>query len=554
MDDPSRLRRLIQVGCGVLAPLELDAVLRSVTDAAREITGAEYAALGVLDGSTKEVSRFITSGMEPDLAREIGSPPRGRGVLGELIRDPVPLRLADVGSHPRSFGFPPYHPKMSSFLGVPIMIRGSAYGNLYMTEKAGAEEFSDHDQEAAEILATWAAIAIEHAGLYADLKERQTALQQALRQLEAGADISKALDSETDLTRILELIVKRARALVEARTVAVFLLRGEELHLAAATGEMAERLWGMAHPLSGSDLGRAARSATPNRLQGPLQPQEGDLRGQLGAEAALLAPLQAHGEGLGVLVAFDRLADGPDFGEEDLRLLRAFASSAATAVAIAQTVEERRLRDRIEASERERHHWAHELHDETLQQLAAIRIKLATSLRANPTETEALAGASREAVEGLEREITALSRLISELRPIPLETMGLDQALESLAEESAERGDFEAEVSVAIETELSAEQERSIYRLVQESLNNVVKHSGAARASVSVFAEGPTLVIRIEDDGGGFDVSQTQSSIGLNGMRERIELLGGTLLLHSAPGDGTRVTARIPAKTPRHDA
>ena len=478
MDDPSRLRRLIDVGCSVLAPLDLDTVLQSVADAAREITGARYSALGVLDGSKQELAQFITSGIEPGIADEIGSLPRGRGVLGELIRHPEPLRLADVGSHPRSFGFPPHHPQMRTFLGVPIVIRDEAFGILYMTDKDGGEEFSDLDQEAAGILATWAGIAIEHAGLYRDLSEREGALQRALRQVEASVDIAEALDSETDLKRILELIVKRARALVEARTVAVFLLRGSDLHLAAATGAEAEGLEDWTIPVAGSELGEAVRTLAPRRLSGTEQPPEKGLRERLGGEVALLVPLQAAAGGLGVLVACDRLA-GDDFGGEDARLLKAFASSAAMAVAMAQSVEQQRLRERIDAAERERHHWAHELHDETLQQLAAIRIKLATALRPGSESAEALAKASREAVDGLEREIAALSRLIGELRPIPLETLGLDQALESLAQESAERGSFEAEASIALDAPLSSEQERAIYRLVQESLNNIVKHSGA---------------------------------------------------------------------------
>ena len=535
------------MGCSVLAPLDLDVVLRSVVEAARETTGARYAALGVLSDSKQELSQFLSSGIEPEVEAQIGDPPRGRGVLGELIRNPVSLRLADVSSHPRSFGFPPHHPSMRTFLGVPILVRGEAFGNLYMTEKTDGGSFGDLDQETAEILATWAGIAIEHARLYRNLSDREGALQRALRQVEASADIAEALDSETDLERILGLIVERARALVEARTVAVFLQRGTELTLAAATGEETERVRGWAVPVEGSELGETVRTLVPRSLSGPPQPREHGLRERLGAEVALLVPLQAHAGGLGVLVACDR-PDGEEFGEEDGRLLRAFASSAAMAVAMAQSVEQQRLRERIDAAERERHHWAHELHDETLQQLAAIRIKLATALRGG-TDAEALAQASREAADGLEREIAALSRLIGELRPIPLETLGLDQALESLAQESAERGSFEAETAIVLEVPLTTEQERAIYRLVQESLNNVVKHSGADRAWIGASPADGSLAISVRDDGCGFDVEATPAGVGLNGMRERIELLGGDLEIDSSAGEGTLVSARIPIES-----
>ncbi|MFN8161948.1 MAG: GAF domain-containing sensor histidine kinase [Solirubrobacterales bacterium] len=544
MDDPLRLKRLIDVGRGVLAPLELEEVLESVAEAAREITGARYAALGVLAPDRGELVSFVHSGMDPETARRIGATPRGRGVLGELTRNPVPLRLADVSSHPRSFGFPPHHPPMASFLGVPILVRGEAYGNLYMAEKDGAAEFGPDDEEAAETLAAWAGIAIEHARVYADLSRREVELARALRQVEASMDITEALDSETDLTRILELIAKRARALVEAATVAVYLRRGERLVMAACTGGRARRV---AHPLEGTELGATVRTLAARRLSGePAAPEHG-LREQLGAEEALLIPLQSHGTGLGVLVACDRAPGGPGFDEEDTRLLRAFASSASTAVETAQKVEQQRLRDRIEASELERHHWAHELHDETLQQLAAIRIRLAAALRSREDDPAAVARAAQDAVDGMEREITALSRLIGELRPIPLETLGLDRALESLAEESAERGSFRVETEISLRSDFPADHERAIYRLVQESLNNVVKHAGASRVRVEAAPDDGSVRLVVEDDGDGFDVDATPAGVGLNGMRERIELLGGSLEMRSEPGAGTTVVARVPA-------
>lgn len=544
MDDPSRLRRLIDAGSGVLAPLDLDTVLHSLTDAARETTGASYAALGVLDESKQELAQFITSGIEPEIAAQIGDLPRGRGVLGELIRNPVALRVDDVRSHPSSFGFPPNHPPMRTFLGVPIMIRGEPFGNLYMTEKSGGGAFGDLDQESAEILATWAGIAIEHARLYTELRDHESALQRALSQVEASADIAEALDSETDLERILELIVERGRDLVEARTVAVFLQRGRVLTLASATDPPPAQMDDWTIPVAGSALGEAMQTLIQRSLSGPPKPAEHGLRERLGAEIAILVPLQAHAGGLGVLVACD--PEGGEWSEEGSRLLKAFASRAAMAVAMAQSVEQQRLRERIDAAERERHHWAHELHDETLQQLAAIRIKLATALRGRSSEPGSLEEASSDAVDSLEREIAALSRLIGELRPIPLETLGLDQALESLAEESAERGSFEAETRIAFEGRLSAEQERAIYRLVQESLNNVIKHSRAERAEIAAGPDDGSLAISVRDDGCGFEVEGTQPGVGMNGMRERIELLGGELEIRSSPGEGTLVSARIP--------
>ena len=157
----------------------------------------------------KSLERFVTLGIDDELRARIGDLPTGRGVLGELIRDARPLRIGDVGSHPASYGFPPGHPPMHSFLGVPIMIRGEAWGNLYLTEKDGGGEFDQADEYSAVILADWAAIAIENARLFRDAQSRRAELEMAVRRLRAATEIMRALDGETDIARVLELVVKR---------------------------------------------------------------------------------------------------------------------------------------------------------------------------------------------------------------------------------------------------------------------------------------------------------------------------------------------------------
>src|SRR5205809_4017989 len=163
--DEEHLRRLLEVGRTLVEQLELEAVLDRLLETARELTGAQYAALGILDDDRRELERFVTRGIDDETHRTIGELPRGRGILGLLIEEPAPMRLADVGEHPRSYGFPPGHPPMRSFLGVPVLIRGRAWGNLYLTEKDGGD-FTEADEESAVILADWAAIAIENARLY----------------------------------------------------------------------------------------------------------------------------------------------------------------------------------------------------------------------------------------------------------------------------------------------------------------------------------------------------------------------------------------------------
>jgi signal transduction histidine kinase len=375
--DEHRLRRLIEAGRSLVSELDLELVLERLLEAARELTGARYAALGILNAERSELEGFITLGIDRENRTTIGDLPRGRGVLGLLISEPKPLRLADVGEHPRSYGFPPGHPQMSSFLGLPILIRGEAYGNLYLTDKQGADEFTEADEEAGVVLAEWAAIAIENA----------------------------------------------------------------------------------------------------------------------------------------------------------------------------RSVAEDRLRHSISAAERERGRWARELHDETLQGLGALRVLLASGLRAG--SPKALEGAVAEATSQLDTEIESLRALIAELRPAALDEIGVEAAIQGLADRvSATAGlDVETELSLSRQEGNSrpgSELDSTIYRLVQEALTNVAKHSRAEHVRLSVVERNGAVEIRVLDDGVGFDPSARHGGFGLLGMRERVAMVGGSFELTSAPGAGATMRAVIP--------
>jgi len=542
-----RYRRLLDVGTTLLSELDLESVLRSVVEAARELTGAEYAALGVLDREQKELERFIYLGIDDETKRSIGNLPRGRGILGELIREPSPLRLRDVNQHPHAYGFPPGHPPMRSFLGVPIAIRGEAYGNLYMTEKEDGAEFTEADEQAARTLATWAGIAIENARLYTTLSEREAEIEQALRRAETSVDIARAVGGETDVERVLDLIVKRARALVEARTLLVLLRKGGRLVVAAQAGQVGPEVDRLTIPTEDSVFQAAMQERVAQHLKRGSPPSEARLRERLGAEVALVVPLLFRGRAVGALVALDREAGGSEFDQDDLRLLQAFAASAATAVTTAQTVESERLQQQVEIGELERKRWARELHDDTLQGLAAIRISLATALQSDaPDRAEKIANAAEETVDRLEGQINELSRLINDLRPASLERLGLAGALRALAEECGTRGNLEVRADIELDGELSGEEERVVYRLAQEGLNNVVKHSAAQHATLSAkLADGAVRIV-VEDDGSGFDATAVVEGRGLIGMRERVALLGGEIDVRSEPAGGTAMVVTLP--------
>lgn len=543
-----RFRRLVDVGTALLSELDQEAVLRSVVEAARELSGAEYAALGVLNRDHTELERFIYLGIDDETKRQIGNLPRGRGVLGELIREPEPLRLADVNQHRHAYGFPPGHPPMHTFLGVPITVRGETFGNLYMTEKQGGVEFDEEDEAAATTLATWAGIAIENARLYTALSEREAEIESALRRSETSVDIARAVGGETDVERVLDLIVKRARALVEARTLLVLLRRGGRLVVVAQAGVVGDEVERLTIPTEDEVFQAAMQERVAQHLEPGSPPSEARLRERLGAESALVVPLLFRGYAVGTLVALDREAGG-EFDEEDLRLLQAFATSAATAVATAQSVEAERLQQQVEIGERERQRWAQELHDDALQGLAAIRISLATALQSEgENRAERIEAAASETVERLADQIGELDRLINDLRPASLERLGLPGALQALAEECSARGGLAIETEIEIAEKLSSEEERVVYRLVQEALNNVMKHASANGASISARLVDHQVQIAVKDDGCGFNLEAVGNGRGLLGMRERIELLGGEIEVHSEADGGTEIAARVPIK------
>ncbi len=542
-----RLRRLIDVGCGLLSQLEPEAVLEQVLQTACEITGARYAALGVLDADRRELDRFITRGIDEDTHRLIGELPRGRGLLGVLIDNPQPLRIPDVGGHPKSYGFPPGHPPMASFLGVPVLIRGQVWGNLYLTEKEGSAEFDAVDEESAVILAAWAAIAIENARLYESVGARRDELEQSARRLEAAHTIAVAVGAEMELDQVLELIAKRGRALVQARSLVILLRDGADLVVATSAG-VTEPAIGTRLPIDGSTTGQVLMSGEMRRIsdvaaQLLLSPTQ---LGVVEAQTALLAPLVYRGRGLGVLAAFDHGADQATFSEDDEATLRAFAASGATAVALAQTVQHDRLRHSLEAAEAERRRWARELHDETLQGLGGLRVILSAALRR--LEHDDLGELLREAVGHVEREIENLRAIITELRPAALDELGLVPAIEALvARVSAVEG-LEIECRVDVPSQgrrIGADLETTVYRLVQEALTNVAKHAGAAHVRVAVETADGRLAVEISDDGGGFDPAATTNGFGLAGMRERVGLSGGQLSVRPSAA-GTTVRAELP--------
>jgi signal transduction histidine kinase len=544
--ETDRLRGLIDAGIALSSELSLEAVLEKLLRTAATLTGAQYAALGVIDRSGQTLERFLTHGIDDETHAAIGELPRGRGILGVLIRDARPLLLGDIADDPRSVGFPRSHPPMKTFLGVPILLRGVAYGNIYLTEKENGEEFAEEDLELTQLLAAQAAVAIENARLY----ESST---RWLRQLESLNEIGNALASELELEPLLALVARHLRELVDARIVMIALPDADDsLRVTAADGAGTYGLVGLRLELDGSKAGRVLERARSERVDAVLEDLEIDQQAarRLGVHSGIYVPLLVQGRAIGILIAHDKNGSDPRFRDDDVRLAETLAVRAATAVDLSERVSRDAVRRVVAAQELERKRLARELHDETGQALTSVLLGLKTVEDAE--DEPAMRTAAAELRELLVATLQDVRRLAVELRPKALDDFGLEAALERLADTFREQTGIGVEVEARTGDRLPAEIETALYRIVQEALTNVVKHAQAKRVSIVVTRKHRSVAALIEDDGGGFEPDGEAKGeghgLGLVGMRERVSLLGGRLAVETAIGVGTTVVAEVPLK------
>jgi len=538
----SRLRSLLEAGIALTSELSLDALLQRLVELAAELTGARYAALGVIDGSGSQLERFLTHGIDAETHAAIGELPRGRGILGVLIREAAPLRLHDLADDPRSVGFPPNHPPMCSFLGVPVLLRGVAYGNLYLTEKEGGQDFTEEDQELVGLLAGQAAVAIENARLY----ESATRWSQ---QLESLHEVIRSVAGETDLRALLTLIAERLRELIDARLVLIALPAPDgDLRIEAADGAGATELVGGRLASAASKSGRVLERRQSARVDSVLDDPEVDQdeARRMGVRTGLYVPLIVRDRAIGIVAVHDKQTPDGRFPDADLRLAEIFAARAAVAVDLSQRVARDTFRRVIEAQELERRRLARELHDETGQALTSILLGL------KPLEEALHDAAARAAVAELRELVVStlqdVRRLAVELRPKALDDFGLVAALERLTQNFQEQTGIEVDLQATLGDErLPAEVETALYRIAQEALTNVVKHARARRVSLVLQRRPGSVSAVIEDDGAGFDpASLDDKGLGLIGMRERVALVDGRLQIESSHGVGTTLVIEVP--------
>jgi signal transduction histidine kinase len=543
IEERDRLRALVGAGIALSSARSLDELLLRLVETAAALTGARYAALGVIDREGQALERFITTGIDGAERAAIGDPPHGRGILGVLIRDAETLRLHDIGDDPRSVGFPPNHPPMHAFLGVPVMLRNVAYGNLYLTEKTGGADFDEEDEEMVGLLAAQAAVAIENARLYESATRWSS-------QLEALNEIGTALASEIKLPRVLSLITEHLRKLINARLVAIALPRLHgTLVIEAADGDSAAEILGLQLERAGSKSGRVLERGRAERVDDLRADPEVDydVARPLAATTGLYVPLVARDRVIGVVVVHDKVGDDPRFSDDDLRLAEQFAIRAAVAVDQSARVARDALRRVVEAQELERRRLARELHDQTGQELTSVILGLkAVEEAQDPADhAEALEQVRAQVIETLHD----VRRLAVELRPKALDDFGLVAAIERLVETFGEQTGIKVDLVAQLADErLASDVETALYRMVQEALTNIAKHAQAGSVSIVIGRSAAAVSAIVEDDGRGFDTAARREGMGLDGMQERLALLDGRLKIESRPGGGTTLVGEVPLR------
>jgi signal transduction histidine kinase len=518
--------------------LSLPATLQNIVDLAAEVADARYGALGVLAPDKQSLQEFVTYGITVEERAAIGDLPVGHGLLGVLITDARPLRLKRIQGHVLSVGFPPNHPPMTSFLGVPIAIRGTVFGNLYLTEKRGAEEFSIEDEDAVVKLAAHAAVAVDNARLYAQAQVGQ-------RRLEAVNEISQAILGGRASGDVLGLIARHARELVGASlaSIATPVPGGDDLVIRAADGENADLLEGAVFPSSGSLSGEVIRTGeTVTGDASSEQALEQPVFRLGGMSVALFVPLAVRDRAFGTLSVANR-DRGRRFSDDDMQIIGTFAAQAAVALEHARIQGELRRLALVEDRER----IAKELHDDVIQSLFAEGMALQASLAIvhDPVAMEARVAQS---VENIDRVIRDLRNYIFGLRPGVAADRQLDRSIRELAAGFAEGSTIEIDV-VTDDDAVSRLAGRSadVLSVAREAISNAVRHSAGDHILVSLNRAGDAALLEIADNGKGFEPAHSLGrGHGLSNLQARAESLGGELEIESEPGRGTWVRVRIP--------
>ncbi|MBM9510179.1 GAF domain-containing sensor histidine kinase [Actinacidiphila acididurans] len=537
-----QVQTLLDAVLAIGSDLDLQTVLRRIVASAVELVDARYGALGVI-GEEGTIRQFVTVGMDEEDVARIGHYPKGEGILGLLIHEPAPLRLADLSAHPASVGFPPGHPPMRGFLGAPVRVRERIFGNLYLTDKRDGSQFDADDEAVLLTLAAAAGVAIDNARLYEDARRRQ-------RWLSASGELTRSLLSGTEPAQVLLALVETVREMAEADLVTLALPVGGtgELVVEAAAGPSAEAVRGLA--LTGTTLAAEVyRSGEPVSSDG----LSADPRSQGGSASvvalgpAFFVPLGGGEETLGVLHVA-RTTDGQPFSEAVLEMISGFAAQAALALRIA---EHRRASEQLLVFN-DRDRIARDLHDLAIQRLFASGLTLQAALGRVADRPEAAERIGR-VVDDLDETIKIIRSTIFGLgRREPRQDAGLRAGLLAEADQAAEALGFTPTLRMSglLDTLVPAGVAEHVLAVLREALSNAARHARATTVEVAVDVSDGWVRLRVADNGRGVDPAVTRRS-GLANARTRAEELGGTFTMapgRSGGGTALEWAAPLPAE------
>ncbi len=526
-----RLRVLLETVLVIGSELAFPALLRRIIEGACDLVDARYGALGVLGPDRTQLAEFVSVGIDDETRARIGHEPRGLGILGLLIVDPRPLVLDDLARHPDSYGFPPGHPEMRTFLGVPVRVRDEVFGNLYLSEKRDGRPFTTTDRDFVAALAVAAGVAIENAHLYEVQQRRE-------RWLDATAEINRALLAGRPIEKVLELIGAYAASLAEADHARVMLEEDGRLRIVAAYGNAAGAVIGSTLPIEGTIAGDVFAGGAGVVIEDASTHPRIHIAAieALHAGPVIFVSLSSEAERLGVL-SISNSKGGRTFDDEDLRVVESFARQAAIAVDLART---RAEVDRLQLID-DRERIARDLHDTVVQRLFATGMTLQAAKPKVDPETAARLASAVDEIDAVIRDIRSTIFALA-----AQQTRGARAEILSLVYKAAERGSFEPRVHFdgAIDHSLSNEMAAQVLAVTRELLSNITRHAHARSVDVRLTVN-DDVKLQVTDDGVGISPGEERRS-GLGNLAQRAETLRGSFDIESQPGRGTRATWRVP--------
>jgi len=544
----ARLVALHRASLELVSDLSLEIVLERIAQLARDQAGARFAALGVLDDHGKLV-KFIPVGITADEMKQMVHPPIGLGLIGAIAKERRTIRIPDISKDERGVGFPPNHPEMTSFLGVPILLGNQLFGQIYLTDKEDYPEFTRDDERVIETLAAYAAVAINNARMYKDLAERDEALAQRNKDLELLNSIGEMLSSTNQMDVILEKTLDHIMSYLDFEAGEIFLTEedGSSLRMAMHRGEAADAFWTKDQFRLGEGfVGLVAESGKP-MVSNSLQHDMRFLRRKVisaGFKCVACIPLTAHGNVVGVMgIATRRMQF---LNQREIDLLTAIGTWAGTAIEnIRLNQQGRRL-----AVLEERERIGMDLHDGIIQSIYAVGLALdyaRMEVESNPHKTVLKL---EQAIEDLNSTIRDIRTYIMDLRPRQFRGENLNDSLQRLVDETRANTHLQVILSGPQDGELILPTAiaTALFHICQEALANVAKHAQAHQANIHLWTIPGRVLLEISDDGIGFDIPQMRMALGhgLANMVTRAHKVGGDIEINSDLGKGTTILAWAP--------